>query len=369
MTTQGETERPVGLLIIGSGPAGVGAARGYREAGGQGRVVMVSSDTDEPYERPPLSKDELVGPEVAGRTPLLPGPTEDVVLHLGATVTALDLGERTAQLGEEPLTWERLVLAVGMRPRTLPVVEPGAEVHHLRTLEDARHLSRAAQRARTAVVIGSGFIGCEAAASLALRGLDTTLVTPEDGPQLDRLGAFASRALTQWLTELGVELRTGTTVTGLQAPRTVHLDDGTTLAPDLILAAIGVEPATDFLQDSGLQLHEGRVVTDDRLQAGEGVWAAGDCARSHHHLAGRPVDVEHWGDAIAMGSWPGPTRQRTRRGRPSAGGRCRGSGAPSAGTPSSTPPGATGTPTRRSSRGSAASPSGMPMTRTPSSEP
>lgn len=295
-----------GLVIIGSGPAGVSAARAYLEAGGPGPVTLVTADIDPPYERPPLSKDALAGDGEPEGTPIDGAPLPEAVeLRLGTTVTAIDLPGRSVTAGGEQLGFERLVIATGARPRSLPDADPDAEIHLLRSLDDARRLSAAARRSRTAVVIGSGFIGCEAAASLARRGLDVTLVTPEPGPQATRLGERVSAQLTSWLTELGVDVRTGVQVNSVQAPRTLHLSDGTTLSPDLVLAAVGIEAAAGPFEGSGLQLHEGRIVADEHLRAAPGVWVAGDSARALNTAAARPLVVEHWGDALAMGELAG----------------------------------------------------------------
>lgn len=292
-----------GLIVIGSGPAGVGAAASYLQAGGAGPVLMVTSDTREPYARPPLSKDVLVGKAPVEPSPL-PVP-DGVELRLHSTVTGVDIDQRTVRVGDDSLGFDRLVVATGSTPATLPGVEPGADVHVLRSFDDAHSLVEAAGHARTAVVVGSGFIGCEAAASLAIRGVETTLVTPEAGPQQDRLGEHAASAITEWLTGLGVTLRTGVQVSGIEAPRTVHLDDGTTLAPDLILTALGVNQNGDVLAGTGAQLFEGRVVVDEHLQALPGVWVAGDVARATNPTAGRALSVEHWGDADGMGQIAG----------------------------------------------------------------
>lgn len=295
-----------GLLIIGSGPAGVSAARAYLEAGGPGPVTLVTADSDPPYERPPLSKGALTGDGEPAGIPISGTPLPEAVhLRLGTTVTALDLPGRSVTAGGEQVRFERLVIATGARPLPLPGADPAAEIHLLRSLDDARRLSAAARRSRTAVVIGSGFIGCEAAASLARRGLDTTLVTPEAGPQTTRLGAHVSAQLTSWLTELGVDVRTGVQVRSVEAPRTLHLSDGTTLAPDLVLAAVGIEGGAGPFEGSGLQLHEGRIVVDEHLGAAPGVWVAGDSARALNTAAGRPLRVEHWGDALTMGELAG----------------------------------------------------------------
>lgn len=294
------------LLVVGSGPAGVSAAASYAEAGGEGPIAVLTADVDAPYMRPPLSKDELQNAGEVEPTPIGPELPEGTDLRLGTRVTAIDAEARTVTAGGEELSFERLVLAPGASPTPFPDADDDAEVYQLRSLDDARRLDAAARRSSTAVVIGSGFIGCEAAASLAVRGLEVTLVTPDVGPQHKRLGDYVCAQMTTWLTVLGVRLRTGVRVTRIEAPRTVHLDDGHTLAPDMILAATGITPAAEDLAGStGLQTHEGRVVVDEYLSAGPGVWAAGDCARALNVAAGRPLAVEHWGDALTMGELAG----------------------------------------------------------------
>lgn len=294
------------LVIIGSGPAGTSAATSYVESGGTGRVLLVSADRLPPYQRPPLTKDVLAGRSDVEATPIEGSELPDQVeIKLGTTVSSIDLTAHSIRAGDEAIAFERLIVAVGAQPIPFPYTDADAEVLLLRSFDDAERLVASAQRARSAVVIGSGFIGCEAAASLAIRGVDTTLVTPEQAPQIDRLGEFAASRIQEWLTGLGVELRTGVQVAKVAAPSTVHLDDGHSLSPDLVLAAVGVTPGGEQFADSGLQLHEGRIVADDHLQVAPDVWAAGDVARAHHAIAARPVQVEHWGDALAMGELAG----------------------------------------------------------------
>ncbi|MBO1754985.1 NAD(P)/FAD-dependent oxidoreductase [Allobranchiibius sp. CTAmp26] len=297
------------LIVIGSGPAGVMAARGYLDAGGSGPVTVFTADVDQPYQRPPLSKEMLQ--DTAGEPHVLPilegaGELDGIDVVLGRRAAAVDPLHHTVTVGEDEHTYDRLVLAPGAHPTPLPVADDDAQVHYLRSLSDARALSAAAAHARTAVVIGSGFIGCEAAASLAIRGIETTLVTPESGPQAVRLGEHASRAISGWLTELGVRLVTDTSVTGVLAPRTVHTDGGHTYEPDLVLAAIGITPSTDFLHGSGIAMYDDRIVVDERLRTTmRDVWAAGDAVHAHHARAGRTLSVEHWGDASTMGEIAG----------------------------------------------------------------
>lgn len=293
------------LIVVGSGPAGVKAAQSYLDTGGERPVLLVSTDTTAPYERPPLSKESQRGDH-----PPEPSPIEldadRVELRLGTRVTDIDLDARTARLGDDVVSFEKLVLAPGMRPRSLPDADDDADVHLLRSFADATSLHQAATHARSAVVVGSGFIGSEAAISLSMRGIDVTMVSPESAPQVGRLGEHAAGAIADILRGYDIDLKLGTEVSQIRAPRTMHLSDGTTLEPDLILVAVGVEPSTDFLEGTALQLHNGRIVTGEQLDtAVEGVYAAGDAARAMNTRAQRALNVEHWGDAESMGEIAG----------------------------------------------------------------
>ena len=292
------------LVIIGSGPGGIGAANAYIEAGGEKPVLLLTAEHVPPYDRPPLSKEKLRAQ--AEPEPELLGEPKDVELRLGATVTALDIDSRIVSIGDEQIGFEKLVLAPGSKSRLLPDLEDGADVRYLRSFADLQTLHTAASHARSAVVIGSGFIGCEAAISLAMKGIAVTMVSPEDAPQASRLGEHAAGVIAGILRGHDVDVRAGTVITSLHAPRTVHLSDGTTLEPDLILAAVGAEPATDFVDPAALQMHEGRIVVDRHMRTNvDGVYAVGDAARAEHALAGRALTVEHWDDADAMGKVAG----------------------------------------------------------------
>ncbi|WP_228389161.1 NAD(P)/FAD-dependent oxidoreductase [Cumulibacter manganitolerans] len=227
-------------------------------------------------------------------------------MRLGATVTGVDLDSRVVRLGEQQVSFTKLVLAPGSSSKPLPDVPDGSELYYLRSFADLQRLHEAAGHARTAAVIGSGFIGCEAAISLAMRGIDVTMISPEPAPQQSRLGEHAAGVIAGILRGYGVDVRAGTEIGSLHAPRTLHLSDGTTLEPDLILAAVGAAPATGFLDPAALQLHEGRVVVDSHMRTlVDGVYAVGDAARAENALTGRPLPVEHWDDADSMGQVAG----------------------------------------------------------------
>ncbi|HEV7470782.1 MAG TPA: NAD(P)/FAD-dependent oxidoreductase [Pseudonocardia sp.] len=216
------------LLVVGGGPAALAAATGYRDHGGEGTVVLVSDDDTLPYFRPPLSKDYLRGETEEADLLIEPESAyedADIEARLNVMVTALDAGERTAVLSDGArLTYEHCVLATGAAPKPLPV--PGADdprVAYLRTLDSARTLRTAAEAVRSAVVAGSGFIGCEAAASLARRGLDVTVVSTEELPQQARLGPDVGERIAGWLRDEGVTLVGGAEVEAIEDAQLVRI--------------------------------------------------------------------------------------------------------------------------------------------------
>lgn len=306
-------DAPAGLIVVGGGPAGLSAARAFREAGGTGSVRILSDDLHPPYNRPPLSKDFLRGESEADALPLeqpafYGGHGIDLVLE--RAVAALDLSARSVVLDDgERLPFETLVLATGSGPAVLPV--PGGDHPALRVLRSRHHgeqLRQALATTGSVVVVGSGFIGCEAAVSLAARGIDVTMVSPEPVPQQQRLGDAVGERIAGWLRDAGVRLLGGRSVIAVEDGRRLLLDDGTTYDADLVLVSIGAVPQVDLAEDAGLATSEGRVLVDSRMRtAVPGVLAAGDVACAHNAVAGRPLAVEHWGEALRMGEIAGAT--------------------------------------------------------------
>ncbi len=247
----------------------------------------------------------------------LRGETDDVDLHParwfgeraielvgGMRVDRLDLAERTVFAGDQPHGYDTLILACGAAPVRPPF--PGGErALLLRSLSDAGTLRTAAASASSAVVIGSGFIGCEAAASLAQRGIPVTIVAPSELPQEKRLGSEAATRLRELVSETGARHVGGVKVKEI-TDAGVRLDNGVTIDCDLVLAATGVAPQSRIAAEAGLQTRESRIVVDsDMATAVPGVYAAGDVALAHHEIAGRPVATEHWQDATDQGKIAG----------------------------------------------------------------
>ncbi|MCZ0730021.1 NAD(P)/FAD-dependent oxidoreductase [Mycolicibacterium iranicum] len=289
-----------GLLVIGSGPAGVAAAEAYRARQADHAVRILTADTDPPYQRPPLSKDFLRG-DTDDSAMEISRPFETI---LKAQVDEIDVGQRVVTASGLRYEYDRLIIASGASPQPLPV--PGGEkALSLRSFDHATRLRDAATSAKTAVVIGAGFIGCEAAASLAIRGLSVTLIAPDEVPQRKRLGEDAGVRLRRLVEATGARFAGNARVASI-GDGTVQLEDGTTVAADLVLAATGVKPNAALAESAGITLQNGRIpVGPDMRTAVDGVWAAGDVAFAVNVDAGRALAVEHWGDAMDQGEVAG----------------------------------------------------------------
>lgn len=303
------------LLILGAGAAGFATADAYRRAGGEGRVALVADEERMPYRRPPLSKELLRGELAERELPLADESWlgEQDVRLVGGRAMALDADARTVGLaGGRTLEYGRCVLATGAEPVRLPVLgadDPGVRV--LRSLDHLRELTTRLGDGTSVVVIGSGFIGCEIAASLRLRGHRVTLVSDEPLPNAARLGDAAARLIRDWLEEEGVTLRLGTEVERIERDPdgfAVHAGEACARGALVVMAA-GVAPRSELARAAGLQLSDdGAVCVDASLRTSrDGLLAAGDVAFARNATAGRPLRVEHWGDALAHGSVAGRT--------------------------------------------------------------
>ncbi len=297
-------------VVVGASLAGLRAAEGLRRAGHDGPLTLVGAEQERPYERPPLSKQLLTGKITPASVALPEDQDLDAEWLLGTSAVALDLERRRVVLGGgEDLPFDRLVVATGAHPRTLPGFEPDTGVHYLRTLDDAVALRDDLFGSSRAVVIGAGFIGLEVAASAAMRGLDVTVLEALPAP-LDRaVGAQMGHEIAAFHRRNGVDVRLGVTVSGLvgaRGPRGVRLGDGTVIPAEVIVAGVGVSPSCEWLEGSGVDLADG-VICDSRLRVMAGgrprpdVVACGDVARWWHPGYGRAVRVEHWTNAAGQG--------------------------------------------------------------------
>jgi len=293
------------LIIVGGGLTAARAIREYRAAGGDGRIALFSRETSLPYHRPPLSKRYLRGETEAGQTLVEPGEFYDrngVELVLGTEVTSVDLREQTVC----GFHYDKLLIATGSLPRTLDV--PGADlpgVFTLRTLEDSRAIREAAGRTRDAVVVGSGFIGMEVAASLTELGLDVSLVSRDTDLFAQLRSPEISEHLITVYRDRGVEIIRGDEVgefRGRSRLDTIELHTGRELGAGLAVVGVGVRPAVSFLEGSGIAVDDGIVVDENFRTSVPNVYAAGDVARFYDPLFGRRRRIEHWSNADYQGA-------------------------------------------------------------------
>ena len=289
------------FVIVGAGAAGNMAAQTLREDGYEGRLVMITQEKRLPYDRPNLSKGYLAGAAGPDSLPLRGEEfyrSHDIEVLLGKQVVKVDAAAKAITFADgEALSYHSLLLAPGGKARPLEVPGAGlANVFTLRSADDADAIVAAAGSDKQAVVVGASFIGMETAASLTKRGLKVTVVGPGAIPFTSTLGPEIGKMLIDLHQEQGVTFRMGERVARLAGNgrvESVVLDSGTILTADLVLAGLGIRPATGFLQGVPLNA-DGSLTVDQHLRAGEDLYAAGDIARFPDWRTGEAIRIEHW---------------------------------------------------------------------------
>lgn len=290
------------ILVVGASLAGLRAAEALRAGGHAGELVVLGAEEHPPYDRPPLSKELLKGIKQPDDIGLRQVAELDVRWLLGRTALGLDLAARAVHTSAgKAIGFDGLVIATGTVPRRLPTLDvASARVFELRTLDDALALRGALESARRVVIVGAGFIGMEVASAAVERGAHVTMVSLD--PPLSAVGGFAVKRAERMLEQAGVATHVPARVVGVEHrgdQSVVELADATRLEAEIILSAVGVRPASDWLAGSGLDVADG-VLCDDRLRAvgAEGVVAAGDIARwPNVRCGGALMRVEHWSNA------------------------------------------------------------------------
>jgi NADPH-dependent 2,4-dienoyl-CoA reductase/sulfur reductase-like enzyme len=297
------------IVIVGGGLAGQRCAETLRRAGYSGAVHIVCSEARRPYDRPPLSKQVLLG-SVAEEALSYRADSwykqHDIELLLGASATALWPRERRITLSTgASLRYSRLLIATGSRPRRLPLLAGYDNVSALRTVDDAVSLHRVLANRPRLVIIGAGFIGQEVAASARRLGADVTMVEAAGCP----LEAVLGQRLGDWFTALhraeGVDVLTRRTVrrvAGNGRVERLHLSDGGVLEADHVVVGIGVQSDTEWLAGSGLDTEGGVPVDSHGRTAIDGVFAAGDAAATYDPQIDRHVPGSHWEAAGRQGA-------------------------------------------------------------------
>lgn len=283
------------VVIVGTGQGGLQVAVSLRELGHSGRIVLVGDEPHLPYQRPPLSKRYLLGEldeEGVGLRPDTFFSEREIEMISDRRAVAIDRARRELRLQDgQALAYDHLVLATGARNRRLDV--PGADgrnVFYLRTLDEARALRDQFERARTAVVVGAGFVGLEFAASAQKRGLDVTVLDVAARPMTRAVSQAMSELVTRAHETAGLRFAFETPLRAIrvEAGRATGVEtaDGRVIPADLVMVGVGVVPNVDLAMASGLVVGDGIVVDAHLRTSDPAISAIGDVASFPSRFAG-----------------------------------------------------------------------------------
>jgi 3-phenylpropionate/trans-cinnamate dioxygenase ferredoxin reductase component len=298
------------FVIVGGGLAGAKAAETLRAEGFTGEIVLFGDESEVPYERPPLSKDYLLGKKPRESAYVHPAEwyaENSVDLRTGVSVAAIERPTHTVIVEGGTQHYDKLLLATGAAPRHLDI--PGEALDGVRTLRklpDSDALREEFTRGRRVVIVGSGWIGLETAAAASIAGCHVTVIEPQPTPLYYAIGPELGGVFTALHEANGVEFRFGETAAEFHGDAAGHVgsvltSSGKVLPADVVIVAIGAGPNDGLARGAGLEMSNG-VVTDSALRTSDpDVYAAGDVACSFLPLLGTHVRVEHWSNALNGG--------------------------------------------------------------------
>ncbi len=300
-------------VIVGGGLAGVSGVKGVRDRDSEGSILLVSEENYLPYNRPPLSKELLIG-----RKELEDVFVEDedfyedqgVETKLGSKITEVHPDEKTALSDSgESYEYGKLLLATGGHPRRLEVAGGDLEgILYYRNLEDYKRLRAEMESGESAIVIGGGFIGSEIAAALNLNHIDVSMVFPDKHLLEKVFPEELSRAVEDDYRERGIEIYSEELPEKITKPEdeySLTTEEGSTVTGDLVIAGIGMKPGVDLCEEGEFDVFEG-IEVDEHLETScPDVYAAGDNAYFPYAALEDCVRVEHWDNAIKQGKLAG----------------------------------------------------------------
>jgi 3-phenylpropionate/trans-cinnamate dioxygenase ferredoxin reductase subunit len=296
------------FVIVGGGLAGAKAAETLREEGFDGAITLIGDESERPYERPPLSKEYLRG-EADGKPYVHPEDfyeENDIELLTGAAVTAIDPSASELVLGQEKrLAYERLLLATGAEPRRIDVQGSDLDgIFYLRNISDSEAIATAIESAERIVVVGSGWIGAEIAASARTKGCEVTMIEMASLPLERVLGPKLGQFYLDVHRDHGTEFLPETTVDRFEGDGRVErvlTRDGAVVEAQAVVVGVGVAPRTQLGEAAGIRTDNGILVSETLETSAPGVFAAGDIANALNPFYGRRLRVEHWANALAQG--------------------------------------------------------------------
>jgi 3-phenylpropionate/trans-cinnamate dioxygenase ferredoxin reductase component len=289
--------------------AGGSAAIALRDQGYDGELTLIGEESQLPYERPPLSKAVLIGntdePDwVADEATYA---DKNISLRLGTIATRIDRSRKVVVASRTEYPYDKLLIATGSAPRRLDV--PGADLDGLltlRTLEESLALRERFTEGATIVIVGAGWIGCEAASAARQRGAKVTVIEPRSQPLLHVVGEQVGATFAALHRDHGVDMRLGIGVTGFAgdgAVSSVHIKGHASVPADTVLIGVGAAPNIALADVAGLKLTDGGIAVDATLRTSDpDIYAAGDVAAHDHPKYRRRVRVEHWANAKDQGA-------------------------------------------------------------------
>jgi len=297
-------------VIVGASLAGATAAITLRERGADGTVTLIGAEPEPPYERPPLSKAYLRGDAPFEKALVRPAAfyaDHRIDTIFGKRATRIDPSARIVELEDHRhIPFDALLIATGGRNRRVSI--PGSDlegIYSLRTVEDANRIRSEMVPGRRAVVVGMGFIGSEVAASLRQKQLEVTAIDPSKTPLFRVLGEAVGHTIAELHRAHGVRTIFEDSVTAFEGTgrvSTVVTRGGRRVPCDFVVVGIGIDPAVEVLDGSGIHVDNG-VVVDEYCETNvSDIYAAGDIANHHHPVFGRLIRVEHWQNAIKQGA-------------------------------------------------------------------
>ncbi|KIC28456.1 NAD(P)/FAD-dependent oxidoreductase [Leisingera sp. ANG-M6] len=275
------------IVVIGAGQAGSSLVAKLRKDGFDGEITLIGAEAALPYQRPPLSKAYLLGEMELERLFLRPESfysENNITLKLGQRVTAIDPAAKTVSLEDEVISYDQLALTTGSDPRRLPAAIGGDldGVYVVRGLTDVDAMAPNVTEGKRALIVGGGYIGLEAAAVCAKRGVQVKLVEMADRI-LQRVAAPETSDFFRNLhSGQGVDIREGVGLERLEGEdgkvtRAV-LSGGEVLDVDFVVVGVGITPSSQLAEMAGLELDNGIKVDAKGRTSDASVWAAGDCA-------------------------------------------------------------------------------------------
>jgi 3-phenylpropionate/trans-cinnamate dioxygenase ferredoxin reductase subunit len=296
---------PRTFVIVGASLAGAKAAEALREAGFEGRVVLIGEEAHRPYVRLPLSKGYLKGIETLEQIYVHTVDwyaEHDVELRLGTPVAVIHRNSHEVGLADGSRQhYDKLLLATGSTARRIPNTDhPG--VFYLRRLGDFDQLRESLSGQARVIVVGGGWIGLEVAAAARHHGCEVVMVEPDAAPLSRRFGPGIGDMFVQLHRDHGVDVRIGLGLPEVRPGPVVVTSTGEEISGDAVVIGVGHRPATALAEAAGLEVDDGIRITTRMQTSDPDIYAAGTCVRADHPLYARPIRVEHWDTALVGGA-------------------------------------------------------------------